>query len=169
MSDARDLRGTLGIGDDGAFGIRFERLLGHPPERVWAWITEPERLERWLPGCAIDARVGGEARFDFGDEGTATGTVTEVVPPGRSGLLVHGWSWEGVPDSVVRWQLEEAPGGTRLTLVHRELVPEPAVDFAIGWHVMLDALALAADGEPTDTVWDSVEEIAGLYAVELRD
>lgn len=163
------LRGTLGIGPDGAFRIRFERVLAHAPERVWAWITEPERLELWLPGCVIDPRVGGAVSFDFGDEGTATGVVSEAVPPGEQaaggqGALVHSWCWEGVPDSVVRWTLEAVPEGTRLTLVHSELLPEPAVDFATGWHVMLDALALAADGKPADDAWNAVGEVAELYA-----
>ncbi|GAA1459908.1 SRPBCC family protein [Nocardiopsis exhalans] len=158
------LRGTLGIGADGAFRIRFERVLAHTPERVWEWITDPERLVLWLPGCTIDPRVGGAVSFDFGDEGAATGVVSEALPPGSKGVLVHTWCWEGVPDSVVRWTLEAVPGGTRLTLVHGELLPEPAADFATGWHVMLDALALAADGKPTDDAWNAVGEVAELYA-----
>lgn len=165
------LRGTLGIGSDGAFRIRFERVLAHDPERVWVWITDPERLALWLPGCVIDPRVGGAVRFGFGDEGAATGVVSEAVPPGEpgegvgeQGVLVHSWCWEGVPDSVVRWTLEAVPEGTRLTLVHVELLPEPAADFAAGWHVMLDALALAADGKPTDDAWNAVGEVAELYA-----
>lgn len=173
------LRGTLGIGAGGAFRIRFERVLAHTPERVWAWITEPERLALWLPGCAIDPRVGGAVSFDFGDEGTATGVVSEAVPPGgqgvgehgveERGVLVHSWCWEGVPDSVVRWTLEAVPEGTRLTLVHAELLPEPAADFATGWHVMLDALALAADGKSADDAWNAVGEVAELYAADAPE
>ncbi|WP_017587685.1 SRPBCC domain-containing protein [Nocardiopsis ganjiahuensis] len=163
-------RGTLGTGPDGAFRIRFERVLAHTPERVWAWITEPGRLALWLPGCAIDPRVGGAVSFDFGDEGTATGVVGEAVPPGEAegsgtqGVLVHSWCWEGVPDSVVRWTVEAAPEGTRLTLVHSELLPGPAADFATGWHVMLDALDLAAEGRSADDAWNAVGEVAELYA-----
>lgn len=48
--------------------------------------------------------------------------------------------------------------------MHGELLPEPAADFATGWHVMLDALALAADGKPTDDAWNAVGEVAELYA-----
>ncbi|PWV44433.1 SRPBCC family protein [Nocardiopsis sp. L17-MgMaSL7] len=158
------LRGELGVGSEGEFRIRFERVLAHAPGRVWAWIAEPERLERWLPGCVIDARVGGAVRFDFGDEGTATGVVTEAVPPGDRGVLVHSWRWEGVPDSVVRWTLEPVAEGTLLTLVHSELAPDPAPDFATGWHVMLDALALAAEGEPTEGAWAALGEVAEFYA-----
>ncbi|MGW5876107.1 SRPBCC domain-containing protein [Nocardiopsis terrae] len=131
---------------------------------MWSWITEREKLERWLPGCAIDPRVGGPVSFDFGEEGTATGVVGEVVPPGPEGLLVHSWRWPGVPDSAVRWALEGVPGGTRLVLVHGELLPEPAAEFATGWHVMLDALTLAAGGGSSEDAWSAVGEVAELYA-----
>ncbi|WP_407320302.1 hypothetical protein UQW22_07570 [Isoptericola halotolerans] len=40
--------------------------------------------------------------FDFGEEGTATGEVTAVEEPS---LIEHTWVWDGVPDSVVRWEL----------------------------------------------------------------
>lgn len=42
-------------------------------------------------------------------------------------------------------------------------LPEPAREFATGWHVMLDALALAQDDEPTDTAWAAIGEVSGLY------
>ena len=157
-------RGTLGVGPDGSFQIQFIRNLARAPEEVWQWLTEPERLERWLPGCRIEAREGGAVIFDFGEEGAATGEVLSLtVPAGGPGRLEHTWVWEGVPTSVVTWQLEPADGGTRLTLVHRELVEEPAREFALGWHMMLDALRLYLDGQPTDTAWENGEELAGIY------
>ena len=53
---------------DGARGvIRFERVLGHPVERVWEAITTAEGLAGWwLPFSAtieIDLVVGGEIAF----------------------------------------------------------------------------------------------------------
>jgi hypothetical protein len=33
-----------------------------------------------------------------------------------------------------------------LVLLHRPLRPEPAVDYATGWHAMLDALAAHLNG-----------------------
>ncbi|MER7079768.1 hypothetical protein [Saccharopolyspora kobensis] len=44
-------------------------------------------------------------------------------------------------------------GGTHLVLVHSELVPEPAADFAVGWHVMVDAPGLGLDGARSETAW----------------
>lgn len=168
MTDLNTTRGTLGVGEGGDFRIHFERTLHHPPERVWQWITDGAKRERWLPGCEIDPRVGGTVRFDFGDEGAATGSVSEIREPGAgtdgTGVLVHSWAWEGVPDSVVRWVVEPALEGTRLTLDHGEVLPEPAVEFAVGWHLMLDALALDLDDRSAGQAWTRAENVAALYA-----
>lgn len=161
MNDTTPAAGTLGIGDDGDFRIHFERELPHPPERVWAWLTEPDKLERWLPGCSIDPQIGGAVRFDFGEEGAATGEVIRVEP---YSLIEHTWKWEGVPTSHVAWELAPSAAGTRLTLTHREVLAEPATEFAIGWHVMLDALRLDLAGEPTDAAWAGMDAVAALYA-----
>jgi hypothetical protein len=43
-------------------------------------------------------------------------------------------------------------------LLHRQLRPDPAVDYATGWHAMLDALAVYLDGgDPAEP------DYAGLY------
>lgn len=157
-------RGTLGVGPDGSFQIQFVRELPHTPQKVWRWLTEPDRLERWLPGCRIGGREGAAVHFDFGEEGSATGEVRSVaVPDHGTGHLEHTWVWEGVPTSVVTWQLEPLGGGTRLTLLHRELVEEPAREFALGWYMMLDSLQLDLDGRSTDSAWAAAEELAGNY------
>ncbi len=158
--------GTLGISDDGAFRIQFDRILRHPVPRVWAAITDPERLTAWLPGTRIDPRVGGTVVYDFGDEGTATGEVLAVRAPGGddpSAELVHTWQWEGVPTSTVRWRLDPVEGGTRLRLVHSELLREPAADFAMGWHLILDTLGHHADGTDADGSDEYYATIAALY------
>lgn len=162
--DIDQSRGTLGVGPDGSFQIQFVRELPHPPEKVWLWLVQPEMLERWLPGCRIEAHPGGAVRFDFGEEGSATGEVTSVAAPdGGPGLLEHTWVWEGVPASAVAWHLEPLAGGTRLILRHRDLVEEPAREFALGWHLMLDALRLDLDGRPTEPAWAAAGDLAGLY------
>lgn len=160
MSSVASPRGTLGVGSDGAFRIHFQRSLPHEPERVWQWLTVPERLKLWLPGCQIDAVVGGQVRFDFGDEGAATGEVLRVEEPVE---LEHTWVWQGVPDSRVVWSLEPHDEGTRLTLVHCEVLREPAAEFAIGWHIMLDALELELAGRSTDEAWAAMQDVGSLY------
>lgn len=78
-------------------------------------------------------------------------------------MLEHTWVWKGVPESRVVWKLEPHDEGTCLTLVHREVLPEPAAEFAIGWHIMLNALKLDLAGRSTDEAWAAMEEIGSLY------
>ncbi|WP_120003193.1 SRPBCC domain-containing protein [Nesterenkonia muleiensis] len=165
MNDSDSSRGTLGVGPDGSFQIQFVRTLVQPPERVWLWLTVPELLQQWLPGCEIDAREGGAVRFDFGEEGTATGEVRSLSESGAdAGYLRHTWVWEGVPTSLVTWTVEkEGDGRTRLSLLHQELVEEPAREFALGWHMILDSLDLDLRGQSTDPAWEAAEELAGIY------
>ncbi|WP_275006711.1 SRPBCC family protein [Promicromonospora iranensis] len=159
--------GTLGVGDDGTFRIQFDRTLRHPLPAVWAALTDPAKLSVWLPGCRIEARVGGDVRYDFGEEGAATGEVTALRAADDAeptAELEHTWRWDGLPVSVVTWRLEPADGGTRLVLTHREVGRAPATDFAVGWHVILDSLDRWADGRTSDDVWDSYDTLARHYA-----
>lgn len=160
--------GTLDISDDGAFRIHFDRTLAHPPAKVWRAITDAELRAVWLEGVEIGTSRGDAVRYDFGEEGAATGEVLSVRPPSAedpSAELVHTWRWEGVPTSVVTWRLEPtADGGTRLQLTHAELVREPATDFAVGWHVILDTAERYLADRGWDDVWDRYEELATHYA-----
>lgn len=158
--------GSLGIGERGDFRIHFDRELAHPVERVWSALTDPAKLSVWMQGCTIEASVGGRAYFDFGDEGAAHGSVTVVLPPGPAGSaeLRHTWNWNGLPESLVTWQLEPIPGGTRLTLTHGELVDAAAADFASGWHVILDTLGRHLGDRPLDDVWEDYPAISAHYA-----
>ncbi|MDT0265239.1 SRPBCC family protein [Streptomyces sp. DSM 44915] len=159
--------GLLGLDEQGAFGVRFDRELRHPTTRVWAALTEPARLAGWLPGCLIEARVDGLVRFDFGPEGTATGRVRALRAPGsdlEAGTLEHSWRWDGVPESLVSWRLAPTGGGCRLTLTHREVPAAPARDFAVGWHLVLDVLTHTLAGTPADQVWADAERLGAHYA-----
>ena len=39
--------GTLTKTDDG-YALRFERDLAHPVDKVWAALTQPDRMKGWL-------------------------------------------------------------------------------------------------------------------------
>lgn len=106
--------GTLGVSETGVFRIHFDRTLGHPVAKVWSAITDACLREVWLAGTLIDARAGGAVRYDFGEEGAATGEVLSARAPREddpSAELVHTWEWEGVPTSLVTWTpWRPAPG-----------------------------------------------------------
>jgi uncharacterized protein YndB with AHSA1/START domain len=167
MTDQRN--GSLLVDADGTFRVHFDRMLPHAADRVWSALVDPAKLSTWMAGCRIDARVGGEAFYDFGDEGSATGEVSSVRAPegDRPGELVHTWEWEGLPPSVVTWTVAAVDGGTRVQLTHAELATAAGVvDFACGWHVIAETLTRYLDGVDFDDVWDDYDAIVTEYTAQ---
>jgi uncharacterized protein YndB with AHSA1/START domain len=110
--------------------LRLERRLAHPPQTVWAAVTEPERLATWFPTTVrAQPRVGGTVEFGFGPPGT----VTDYDPPR---LIAYTWG-----DDHLRWEVEPDGDGAQLRLVHTFADRAGAASFAAGWHACLAALA----------------------------
>lgn len=135
--------------DGGTRTVRFERRYDAAPAEVWAALTEPERLGRWLTEATFEGREGGAVAFDFGDGGVCRGTVLVWGPPA---VLEYEWDFPDEHRSVVRWELAPDGDGTRLTLVHRLLQPGSAPGYGAGWHAHLDGLAAELGGSAV--TWD---------------
>jgi uncharacterized protein YndB with AHSA1/START domain len=133
---------------DGRPALRFERVLRHPPERVWRALTDTEEMFAWHPTPArFDPEVGGRAVWD--PKGHVPdlddGEVTDYDPPR---LLGYTWSKEGPRPDHLRWELRPHDDGTLLILVHTFEDRLKAARDGAGWHVCLDALAADLDGNP---------------------
>ncbi|UMG93452.1 SRPBCC domain-containing protein [Nocardioides sp. TF02-7] len=50
--NAADRTGVL-LRDGDRVGLRFERRLAHPPEKVWRALTESEHLRHWFPADIV--------------------------------------------------------------------------------------------------------------------
>lgn len=122
-------------------------LVRHLPgsiERVWAYLTDPKFLAKWLSDGVVADCVGGEVRLEMG----ATGRVTVFEPPH---VLEYTWneldlSRGPITDSLVRWELSEAENGVRLTLTHSRLSEKEVVLHSAGWHALLHRLSACVDG-----------------------
>jgi uncharacterized protein YndB with AHSA1/START domain len=143
--------GVIGAHEDGRAFIRFERRLDHPVERVWAALTEADRLIEWLGHQAeIDPREGGRLAIWLGgpgDPGSAEYTITVFDAP-------HVMEVEGGGEAgVLRWELRSLGKGCTLTFTHTLLPGERPENLVLaGWHVLLDQLPDALDGSPADWV-----------------
>jgi uncharacterized protein YndB with AHSA1/START domain len=119
-----------------------------PPETVYAFFTRPEAIVRWMGDYAVlDARPGGEFTVDINGV-PVRGRYVEVDPPSR---LVISWGHAGstvLPPgaSTVEITLAATPGGTRVSVEHRDLPPEEAAQHAAGWPHFLSRLAVAGSG-----------------------
>jgi uncharacterized protein YndB with AHSA1/START domain len=123
--------------------LRFERLLAHPPERVWKALTEPDELAHWHPSPALfESRAGGTVTYlpHKGKPMFPEGEVMEYEPPR---VLEHTWG-----EDQLRWELEPRADGCLLILTHTFDDRFKAARDAAGWHLCLDALSAALDGEP---------------------
>ncbi len=131
--------------------VRLVRDLPGPIERVWAFLTDPKLLARWLSDGIVADRIGGEVRFAMGAEGR----VTAYEPPH---VLEYTWNEPKLArgpifDTVVRWELAAAGNRVRLTLTHKRLSRAEAIKHGAGWHAFTDRLSASADGrEPPDIV-----------------
>jgi len=127
---------------DGRPAVRFERRLRHPVDAVWRAVTEPGELRHWFPAeVEVDLRVGGRMRFTFAPEVTDDGEVLELDPPHLFAFL---WGVD-----VMRFELMQEGGGTRLTMLHvlSEEGEEAAAKTAAGWHLCLDGMERRLGGD----------------------
>ncbi len=152
-------RGPLGDvarAADGTYTVRFERRSSHPPERVWAALTDPDEARHWFVEMTMEPGPGGRLHFDFEEQGEANGEVLTWEPPH---LLEYSWTEAGAT-SRVRWELTAEGGGTLLTLTHTGLVSNPH-EYGAGWHDFLDRLGAYLVGDempPLDAAFEALLE-----------
>ena len=130
--------------------VRRETHIPAPPAAVFALLTDPDKILRWMGTEAqIDAEPGGLYLVNVTGSRCARGTFREVVPVHR---LAYSFGWddsEEVPpgSSLVEIDLLEQPDGTLLRMTHTGLpTPEQCASHADGWAHYLGRLAVAAAG-----------------------
>ena len=130
--------------------IVHERSIAAPPEVVWACVTDPAEIVRWLASSAsVEPVPGGAITWTHEDGRTVAGSIVELVPTRRIVFTygwVDGWLGVGAGSSTVTIELAPEPGGTRLRLRHDGLDGEAADRHRAGWAMFLDRLV---DTAPT--------------------
>src|ERR1700739_1536667 len=105
-----------------ALVVHRETHIAAPPAAVFALLTDPEKILRWMGTEAeVEAQAGGLYLLNVPGARFARGSFREVVPVHR---LAYSFGWEGsevVPpgSSLVEIDLLEQPAaGTLLGLAH---------------------------------------------------
>ncbi|WP_178075756.1 SRPBCC family protein [Paenibacillus oralis] len=122
----------------------LERVLNHPPEKVWDGLTRVDQVPKWGPFSADKDLVEvGAVRLkpiNTPEAEEMEGYVLEVNAPY---LLVFRWG-----EDILRWELAAlGQGKTTLVLRHRFEDRKQAPSYAAGWHLCLDGLAGTLAGE----------------------
>lgn len=124
--------------------LRLTRTFRAPREDVWAAVTEPDRLRRWIGSWSGDPATG-RVTFVMEAEGDATGEemeIRECVPPRVLRLTSHVGEAQWHLDLV----LEEHEGVTTLTFEQPGIDPTEVESTGPGWEYYLDRLVAAESG-----------------------
>ena len=131
--------------------IRLAQRFDAPAERVFdAWI-DPAVAGQWLfatasrpvPRVEIDARTGGEFRFEDrhrGNDVVKAGRYLEIDRPRRLSFTLAARS-RSSDLTRVRIEIESEETGCRLTLVHESVLRDEASRVEGRWAGMLYGLA----------------------------
>ncbi len=155
-------RGVVTTEPDGRRRLEFRRSWADPIEDVWAALTEPERLARWIGSYDGTRGAGGSGTFTMTHEEQPVGegvTIVECEPPRR---LVVDWAEQ---DSW-RVELELSVEGDRTVLVFTQVFAtgQAVSDVATGWHWYLDKLDAEVSGRAQPADWDAfLAEVGPAY------
>lgn len=134
--------------------VDVEIHIAAPPDAVYEFLVDPEKLLRWMGKEAdIEPRPGGRFWLNLGDD-AAEGEYVELVA-GRRVVLTWGWvGSDTVPpgSTTVSIDLEAAGTGTGVRLVHRGLSTEQRAKHLEGWMYFGGRLHIAAEGGDPDAV-----------------
>jgi uncharacterized protein YndB with AHSA1/START domain len=140
--------GATVAGDGGQWTLIFVRPLPHPPEKVWAALTDPGQLDQWAPFAADrDLSSTGATTLTMVNGPDRTDLPASVLRADAPALLEYTWG-----DDLLRWELTPADGGTVLTLRHTFAKRGEAPLYAAGWHLCVAVLARLLAGDPVGVI-----------------
>ncbi|HEY2964805.1 MAG TPA: SRPBCC domain-containing protein [Actinomycetota bacterium] len=127
-----------------------EVVIAAPPDKVFPYFTDPEKMILWKAvEATLDPHPGGVFRIDVTGRDVARGEYIEIDPPRRV-VFTFGWEADGSPvppgSTTVEITLIPDGDGTRVRLVHSGVPDEIRDGSAKGWDHYLPRLAIAAEG-----------------------
>ncbi|MEH6785465.1 MAG: SRPBCC family protein [Alcanivorax jadensis] len=162
--------------------LTVERTLPGPIERVWAYLTEPDKRARWLGDGTLGQFVGGAVEIHFHNrdlsedkqpapqqykhienQATLSGTITRFEPPH---VLAHTW---GDNEGEVTFELTERGDQVHLLLTHRQLPEDMGTrtSVASGWHTHLGILVEDLNGLARSAFWPRHTTLEAHYRKRL--
>lgn len=167
----------------GPGAIRLQCLLPGPIDRVWAFLTEPDKRKRWFAGGAM-AESGPFSLF-FQHSNLADEPGLEKYKTAMEGFdspcrMVRweppralAFDWLNTPhadggdagSSLVTWELFGRGDNVLFVITHARL-PNRAemIDVSGGWHAHTDILEAVLAGAKPKPFWANIETLERHYA-----
>ena len=130
--------------------VVVERLMAHPPDKIWRALTEGHLIAEWLMpndfrpvvGAAFALRTKPMPHWD----GVVRGEVLEVEPNRR---LAYSWKTSAGMYTVVLWTLSREPGGTRVRMEQSGFRADEEANYrgaSYGWQRFVETLEKVVAG-----------------------
>ena len=163
--------------------VRLERLLPGPVERVWTYLTDPDKRALWFAGGPMDLRVGGAATLTFrnadlsyrqinpdnppsadGIDHVLNGVITRCEPPN---VLAFNWNPDGSGSESTFYPTQEGDN-TRVVITHERISSRKAMtNVSAGWHVHIGLLIDLLSERPTRSFWPEHTRLVQAYGEHL--
>ncbi|WP_438481811.1 SRPBCC family protein [Oleiharenicola lentus] len=162
---------------NGPAEVRLVRTLPGPIERIWEYLTDPEKRARWFADGTTEPKAGGKLNLVFqhknispneeppaqykkmNDEGHAMAcTVLRWEPP-----RVLSYTFDD--DSDVTFELTPEGKNVILVLTHRSRGTDiPFLSgYASGWHTHFAILTALLDGTTPPPFWATHTKLKAHY------
>lgn len=127
-----------------------EIVIDGRPEAVYAFLTDPAKIARWIgTQIEVDPKPGGIFRIVPNQRDVILGEFREAIPFEK---VTFTWGFDGEGHTVsagstlVEITLRPEGSGTRLRLVHHGLSGEPRGKHAHGWDHYLSRIKTVSEG-----------------------
>ncbi len=120
-----------------------ERVFPHPPQKLWRALTDGFLLAQWLLNNDFEPVVGRRFQFRREPMPNWNGVIdceVSVVEPFKE--ISYSWVAMGL-ETVVRWTLTPAEGGTHLRMEQSGFGPGREANYKgakYGWQCFFNAL-----------------------------
>jgi len=129
----------------------IERVMPHPPEKIWRALTQAPLIEAWLMQNDFEPVVGRKFNFRSTPMPQWNGVVdceVLIVEPDRR--LAYRWDALGI-ETIVTFTLTPTTGGTQVRMEQSGFRPEQTANYQganYGWQKFIAGLERVAAGLP---------------------
>jgi Uncharacterized conserved protein len=158
--------------------LRIVRLLPGPIERIWEFLTDPEKRSRWFAGGVTEPRAGGKIEFVMHHSKLSPGETppekyAQVHEPGVTfeGRVLRyepprvlGYTF-GDEESQVTFELSPQGDQVLLVVTHRSTGDDikEQFNYAGGWHTHLSILVALLEKKTPPKFWATHARLESYY------